>query len=169
MIKYVWRLAAVVAALGYIPCSWADSYFDYADVISVKPITDIVTSSDPHEECKEETVTREGSKSYTGTALGAVVGGVVGNQFGHKDGKIAATIGGAALGAAIGNDASNRDGDSSTEVRRRCRVVDRDYEERRTVGYKVTYRYQGHTNVTRLGYDPGDRVRVRVQISPVER
>lgn len=46
----------------------------------------------------------------------------------------------------------------------RCRTVDtgRDVLD----GYDVTYRYQNRDFTTRLAYDPGDRIQVRVDVAP---
>ena len=46
----------------------------------------------------------------------------------------------------------------------RCRTVDtgRDVLD----GYDVTYRYQNRDFTTRLAYHPGDRVQVRVDVTP---
>ena len=53
-------------------------------------------------------------------------------------------------------------------VEHRCRITDRHETEERVDGYQVTYRYKGETFETRLPYDPGDRIRVRVGVSPAE-
>ena len=48
-----------------------------------------------------------------------------------------------------------------------CRTVDagRDVLE----GYDVTYRYQGRDLTTRMQYDPGTQVQVRVEVVPALR
>ena len=38
--------------------------------------------------------------------------------------------------------------------------------QNRTVGYHVTYEYNGRHYTTQLPYDPGDRMRVRVAVAP---
>jgi uncharacterized protein YcfJ len=49
----------------------------------------------------------------------------------------------------------------------RCRTV-RSWESReQVVGYRVWYRYQGQTLVKQLDYDPGERLRVVVELEPV--
>ena len=43
------------------------------------------------------------------------------------------------------------------------------YEERvedRIEGYRVIYEYNGIRQTTQLPYDPGDRIRVRVDVLP---
>ena len=103
-----------------------------------------------------------------GTVLGAIVGGALGNQVGKGDGRKAATIAGAVAGGAIGNNVGRRDDDTYVSSERRCREVDGGYEERRINGYDVEYRYRGETYMSRLTYDPGERIRVRVSVTPAD-
>ncbi|MGI9302738.1 MAG: glycine zipper 2TM domain-containing protein, partial [Gammaproteobacteria bacterium] len=82
----------------------------------------------------------------------------------------AATAAGALIGAAIGHDhaARHRSGGRYEQVgyERRCRVVDDHRTEEHIAGYDVTYRYHGETFSTRLPYDPGRRLKVRVKVTP---
>lgn len=48
----------------------------------------------------------------------------------------------------------------------RCRTVVTTELEEKLIGYDVTYRYGGRLYVRRLSYDPGERVRVKVEIKP---
>jgi hypothetical protein len=48
-----------------------------------------------------------------------------------------------------------------------CRVVRERAYRKRIVGYWVTYDYGGRTGVRRLSYDPGRRVPVRVNLTPL--
>jgi len=50
-----------------------------------------------------------------------------------------------------------------------CRVVHRSHREKRIDGYLVHYRYKGENFETRLPYDPGDRMEVRVSVTPTRR
>jgi uncharacterized protein YcfJ len=36
------------------------------------------------------------------------------------------------------------------------------------MGYDVEYRYRGEVYVSRLNYDPGERLRVRVSVTPAD-
>jgi len=144
-------------------------------VDSVEPIVSVVRVSSPRQECWDEEVTRHQrrvgrSDSYTPLVLGGIVGGVVGHQFGRGRGKDAMTVAGTLLGATIGRDVARRPvvHERYTEVETRCRVSHEYHEEERVEGYRVTYRYHGRRFVERMPYDPGDRVRVRVAITPVE-
>ena len=49
----------------------------------------------------------------------------------------------------------------------RCRPVVEQRARERITGYRVTYRYGGETETTRLSYDPGARMPVNVSLSPM--
>jgi uncharacterized protein YcfJ len=100
------------------------------------------------------------------------VGGVIGHQFGSGRGNDAATVAGSIIGAAIGNDSAKRrygGSYSSTEYARpveRCETRMTSREEERIDGYRVVYKYHGQKYETRMPYDPGREIRVRVDIRP---
>ena len=48
----------------------------------------------------------------------------------------------------------------------RCPIVEPNERQKRIVGYEVQYRYGHDIFVRRMPYDPGQRVRVRVEVSP---
>jgi uncharacterized protein YcfJ len=48
----------------------------------------------------------------------------------------------------------------------RCEVRYDETVEERIDGYRVTYEYNGRRQMTTLPYDPGDRIRVRVDVRP---
>jgi uncharacterized protein YcfJ len=156
--------------------------YDYARVIDVDPIVRQVRVTTPKRECWTETRYEEvqtgGYDPRRGSAgsmiLGGIIGAAIGNQIGRGDGRRAATVAGAVIGSAIGHDAAGRRarnaGPVYTETRpydtERCEVrYDESYEER-IDGYRVTYEYAGRRQTTQLPYDPGDRIRVRVDVRP---
>lgn len=145
----------------------------YADVLRVDPVFENVRVSEPREECYDTEVRRSGGRydnTNTGTIVGAIVGGALGNQVGKGDGRKAATIAGAVIGGAVGRevDANDNPSGSRRSVETRCRVVESGYDERRIVGYDVEYRYRGEVFFSRLGYDPGEKLRVRVSVEPAD-
>jgi uncharacterized protein YcfJ len=142
----------------------------WADVLRVDPIYDRVRTSNPREECADIPVERhaDNGNRAAGTVLGAIVGGVLGSTVGKGDGRRAATVAGAVVGGAVGNNVARGDDRYYTDTERHCRVVDDVSEERRVVAYDVQYRYRGDIYMSRLNYDPGDRLRVRVSIEPAE-
>lgn len=151
-----------------------DGDYDYADVVRVDPLRRQVRVSEPVRECWQETVQpSQGPFSYNhigGTLIGGALGTVAGNQVGHGRGKDVARVAGALIGGAIGHNVSvDRQrqlyGDRGRLVER-CEVRYRDSTEERIDGYEVTYEYAGRQYVTQLPYDPGQRLRVRVDVGP---
>jgi uncharacterized protein YcfJ len=142
----------------------------WADVLRVDPIYDRVQASNPQRECEDVPVERhvDNGNKAAGTVLGAIVGGVLGNTVGKGDGRRAATVAGAVVGGAVGNNVAQGDDRYYSDTERHCRAVQDVPEERRVVAYDVQYRYRGDVYMSRLNYDPGDRLRVRVSIEPVE-
>ena len=142
----------------------------WADVLRVDPVHDLVQTSAPREICDEYPVERrtDNGNKAAGTVLGAIVGGVLGSTVGKGDGRKAATVAGAVVGGAVGNNVAQGDDRYYNDLERHCRVVQDFSEERRLIGYDVQYRYRGDVFMSRLDYDPGDRLRVRVSIVPDE-
>jgi uncharacterized protein YcfJ len=153
----------------------AGPIYDYADVISSKPIVRYVTVTTPVRECWDDveyyTVDRRPAGAGGKTLAGAIIGGVIGHQFGSGHGKDAATVAGTLIGASIGNQSAYRDGRQygTTEYSRpvrRCETQYREQREERIDGYEVLYRYNGQKYATRMPHDPGRTIRVRVDIRP---
>jgi uncharacterized protein YcfJ len=152
-----------------------DSGYDYAPVTHVEPIVRRVRIETPRRECYDDVRTVESRPHISdpevgGRALiGGIIGGVIGHQFGSGRGRDAATVAGALVGANVGYDAAaRRNSVVREEVVQRCEVrYEREYEER-IDGYRVTYEYNGREYTTRLPYDPGERMRVRVAVAPAE-
>lgn len=171
------RLAALlvlpsVLALPGVALSQNTSYVD-APVVSSEPIVEVVTRKIPHEECHdvESRVTESaGAHSPTSGLVGTAIGGAVGGAAGHDSRYQPLLIGaGALIGASIGTDvAHQRAANTYYVTKRQCGI---DYELRdteRVVGYRVGYRYQSDVYYTRTSEPPGDRIRVRVDVSPVD-
>jgi uncharacterized protein YcfJ len=74
---------------------------------------------------------------------------------------------GAVAGGAVGNRAAGRGGEYET-TQTQCREVSSISEQRRIIGYDVEYRYRGEVYTSRLNYDPGERLRVRVRVDPAD-
>lgn len=140
--------------------------FGYASVLRATPIYEAYRTTQQDPNCVDDGYYRRSDNGNTaaGTVIGAVVGGVLGNTVGKGDGRKAATIAGAVAGGAIGHHiASNNNPDNGPP----CRVVD--VEDRRIVGYDVEYNYKGEIYATRMSYNPGNRLRVRVTVVPDDR
>jgi uncharacterized protein YcfJ len=168
--------------------------YDYARVVDVDPIVRRIRVTEPRRECYEETryeydrpydtrYAGRGGSSAGSMILGGIIGAAVGNQIGSGDGRRAATVAGAIIGSAVGHDAAaRRDArsagryddryDGRYEGRpytvERCDIREVESWEERIEGYRVTYDYQGRIGRMTLPYDPGQRVRVRVDVRPAE-
>lgn len=176
--------ALALAASGLVPTAFAQSFQDNARVVSVHAVNERIPVQ--REECWNEhrrayenrTVTRTdtGAPIGAGTVLGAIVGGVAGHQVGRGRGNDAATVGGAIVGGLLGNQVDRQNAEPPSQVTEVERVpVERDVQRCRTVrevrdaivGYDVRYEYRGRQFTTRMPYDPGRMVPVRVDLAPV--
>jgi uncharacterized protein YcfJ len=182
-------LVLAVASISSLcaPAAFAEYFTDSARVIAARPVTERIPVA--REECwndrvrsyEERRVTRSdtGAAIGPGTVLGAVVGGVIGHQFGNSSGgRDRGTAAGAIVGGLVGNQV-DRDRGATGPSRETVEVervpVERNVERCRTVeevreaihGYDVRYEYRGRQFTTRLPYDPGRSLQVRVDIEPV--
>lgn len=149
--------------------------FGYADVLRVDPVYQNRLIREPHEECYDQPTRyreRSGGDPTGGTVVGAIIGGVLGNQVGKGDGRKAATVAGAVIGGAVGRDIDRNNGSQPGReyrgTRQECRIVEVEREQREVAGYDVEYRYRGQMFMSRLSFNPGERLRIRVAITPVE-
>ena len=153
---------------------------DYAKVVSTTPLYRTVTHSQPRKECWLEEVRYEQPRhnehrSATGTIVGTIVGAAIGNAIGHnKTNKKVGMVAGGILGASIGHDiskASQRRHSNSysyqTGTEEVCRTTYDSYQTQELDGYQVVYRYHGQTYETRMDHRPGNRIKVRVKVTPV--
>lgn len=168
-------IAAPALANGYGQHAERGAVYDYARVLSSEPVIRYVTVTTPVRECWDEvayyTVDHAPRGTTGSTVFGAIVGGVIGHQFGGGAGKSAATALGTLVGAAIGKDAALRraGGYQSTEYSRpvqRCATTYQSREEERIDGYRVVYSYNGRKYATQTPFDPGTRLRIRVDVRP---
>lgn len=157
---------AILACIGTAGTAVAAEFDDTARVVSVQPQVEQVNY--PQQECRTEyvPVQRQPQRGVGGSILGGVAGGLLGNQVGGGSGRTVATAAGAIAGAIVGDRLENNDNANVTEQQpvRSCRTIDN--WQSRTNGYAVTYEYRGHTYTTVMPYDPGERLRVRVSVTP---
>ncbi len=149
-------------------------YYDYARVIRARPIYREVKVSEPVRECWEEPVyhtRRGGHKSASGMLAGGLIGGIIGNQIGKGRGNKVATAMGTLIGAQIGHEAVNGHSRQHREevvgYEEHCKTRHRISYEQVVDGYDVTYKYRGRTYHAEMPYDPGKRIKMRIQITPV--
>jgi len=154
--------------------------YDYAKVVDVQPLTTRVRVSTPQRECWDEKRTEPGGyapgphgpRVAGSTLLGAAIGAVIGHNIAHGHHRNEAAIGGAIVGGAIGHQQGMSRYGAQLPPReytvQRCETRYHDEYQERVEGYRVTYLYHGRRQVTELPYRPGDRIRVRVDVSPAE-
>lgn len=146
--------------------------YDYAKVLSVTPAVRYVTVTTPVKECWEDVEhysVRNNEPGRAGrTLFGAIVGGVIGHQIGSGRGNDAATIAGALIGASAGANSGDRRYTTNEYTRpvRRCETNYRSHQEERIDGYDVIYSYHGRKYATRTPFDPGKKLKIRVDVRP---
>lgn len=180
--------AAAMAVPGIASASHDDDQYQYARVVDVEDLYRYETIQIPHRECYTTTAHREvrrndyrhdrgrrHSGSGFSTVAGGVIGGVIGHQFGKGNGRDAMTIVGTLIGAAVGHNAGHRREDvrpSYTVVRsypvERCETRYTTEQRRVADGYRVTYRFAGRDYTTQTYDHPGEEIRIRVAVTPVE-
>jgi uncharacterized protein YcfJ len=145
-----------------------DAHYAWADVLRVDPVYGVVQTATPTQQCYDQQVTQQTpSNKGIGTVLGAVVGGVLGSTIGHGRGNTAATVGGAVVGGAVGNSVASG-GQTYTSNQTVCQPGSQVSQQRQIIGYDVEYRYHGDVYMSRLSYDPGERLRIRVNVAPAD-
>jgi len=153
----------------------AETSYEYAQVLESRPIYQVVEVSTPQEQCWEEEIAvdrrHRNHDSSTPVIVSTILGGAIGNAVGHnKSNKRVGTVLGAVLGHSIGRDivrGSNQSSYRQYEVVERCETVYEQHEEERLMGYQVTYLYNGEERSIRTQSDPGDQIRLRVDVQPV--
>ncbi|MCP5358660.1 MAG: glycine zipper 2TM domain-containing protein [Pseudomonadales bacterium] len=170
---FVQAVAAAVGVMMAVP-AFADTRYEYAQVVESRPVYRTVEVSVPRQECWDEEVahtSRARPDSNTPAIIGTIIGGALGNAVGHnKSNKRVGTVVGAVLGHSIGRDivASNsRERVVRYETVRQCETVYEYHDEERLIGYDVVYRYNDQDYSVRMDQDPGDEVRVKVNVQPV--
>lgn len=134
----------------------------FAQVVAVQPLTQSETSQSPHRECRDERVavpeTYRDNHQIGGAVVGGLVGGLLGHQIGGGRGRTLATVAGAAGGAFAGHEIQRnhqRDNPSSMQTRYVCHTVTDTTRSTQTVGYDVTYIWQGRAGHVRMNHNPG--------------
>ncbi len=144
----------------------------WARVVDAQPIFKSVRYPVDQEVCWDEMVwyREPARRSATPVILGTIIGGVIGNQFGGGSGQAVMTAAGAALGGSIAADASRkRNPDGYYAVTEERCTIEREWRtEQRVVAWDVAYKYRGEIYHTRLKEEPGDRIRVRVHVDPLD-
>lgn len=181
-----------VAVFGlWLPLSQANAQqagpqFDFARVVDSRPVFREVRINEPREVCWNEPVryVQPGRPGYVragdpgAAVLGGIIGGVLGNQIGSGDGRRAATAAGVLIGAAVGAEQGRRNYPPRHYPPQPTREIVQDQQvcewrddfrvEQEVIGYDVTYDYHGYIGRTRMAQAPGQEIRVRVAVDPVD-
>lgn len=112
--------------------------------------------------------------STIATVIGGVLGAVVGSQVGGGSARYATSAIGTMIGGIAGREVYqyNQRDDYNRGTVRVCEPVrtGNGYypsQAHAVTAYDVTYEYAGRSYTTRTNYHPGDRIRVRVDVVPV--
>jgi uncharacterized protein YcfJ len=177
-----WAVGGAVALAGALPAaaSALDGYTDRARVVAATPIYETVEVVVPRRECWTERVVERrpaghghGGEALFPTLIGGALGGYLGHKLGDGDAEAITTAMGTAIGLAVGHQVGQgRHIGRSYRPRvfheRRCETVEDVRTERRLTGYRVQYRYRGRLFETVTDHHPGDWIRVRVDVDPVD-
>ncbi len=135
--------------------------FDYAQVLNVEPVFQVLRATRTEEHCEPVStrtlapvrVTAEEEKGRFSRFMDSVK-----SIFGRRvEDEVLAEREAAALAVSPGN---------TTLLTPDCRVVEVGREFRRPIAYDVDYVYKGTKYRSRLPEDPGNRLRLRVSVTP---
>ena len=176
-------ILATLGTLATASYAQGNRHIDYAEVIDISPVYHTFEHRIPQRDCWPERVRIEPShkqrSSATPAIVGGIIGGAIGNAVGHsKTNKKVGTVVGSILGLSVGNDIGRRQqrnsgysgghtGVSYKQIER-CEVNHIIERKEKLVGYDVSYNYHGQTYTTRMDQHPGKRIKVSVNVSPVE-
>ncbi|MEM9058672.1 MAG: hypothetical protein AAGD86_14435 [Pseudomonadota bacterium] len=140
-------LALTLVALAFLAQSaLADTFYDYAEVLSATPVTRTVYGAGEREVCRTE----HGANAIAPGR--AVPDGVARSGEGYS------------LAEVLRRDLARASATAPASARRVCRVETVHEPRRETVGYRVEYRYGNRTYTRTVPEHPGEHLRVRVDI-----
>lgn len=108
------------------------------------------------------------------TIVGGIAGAVLGSKIGGGTGTTIATVAGSALGSLAGREIYDQNQRNRYVRGGTVRVCEPErvyggysrYGSTAATAYDVTYEYNGRRYTRRMDYNPGDRLRVRVDVMP---
>ena len=114
---------------------------DYAQVLRVEPVFQTLTATRMEQQCDGKVVAPKDPPRGLSRIVGAVKDAFTPSPDGEAE-------------------------ESAPPATADCRLVPVEREFRRPIAYDVDYVYKGMKSRTRLPYDPGNRLRVQVSITP---
>lgn len=147
-----------VLTIAAIAASGADAQ-ERGRVLSSSPITQQVAV--PQQVCSDQPVAVAPRPSGAGAVVGAIAGGLLGNAIGGGSGRAAMTGAGLIGGAMLGNQTEAAGAQPQYQTVRQCST--QTFYQNRTVGYNVTYEYNGRSYTTQTTQPPGQWVALNVQ------
>jgi uncharacterized protein YcfJ len=128
---------------------------EYAQVLRAEPVYQTLRATSMVERCEQSTPVQGEQEPRRGIAR--VVGAVKDVLTPGKSG-------------ASGDEAADADAENAEPIvfpGEGCRMVPVEREFRRPIAYDVDYVHKGVKYRSRLPYDPGNRLRVRVSVTPI--
>ncbi len=149
---------------------------DTAQVVTVKPIYQTVNVGHRRGQCWNKRARKPHPEpmdhANTGIVTGRIISDAVGHQFAHNGCEKAAIIASFRPAASMDHDQKHSDHpgthcpgyrfEKHGKIPHDCQSHDA------IVGYRVKYRYRGWIYRTRMRNNPGDTIRVRVDLIPME-
>ena len=110
---------------------------DYAQVLRVEPVYQVLRATRQEQQCNGKPVAPTSPPKGLSRIVGAVKG-------------------------ALSNTTAPESSDSGAD----CRMVKVEREFRRPIAFDVDYMYKGMKYRSRLPHDPGNRLRIRISVTP---
>lgn len=169
----------------YSDSVYGNDQYDYAKVVDVRPVMEVVQIPENQQVCREVPVQRRVAeyRSPAPAIFGAILGGVIGNQLsrghgnkhgygyrhGHHNNRAVATFAGAVIGSTIATSVQYQKYPAMyySDVTQVCSTQTSWRSEERVVAWDVSWKYRGRVYHSRMDEPPGERIRVRVNVDPV--
>ena len=127
---------------------------DYAQVLNVEPVYQTLRASRTEEQCDPDPAASASASEQTKTSEA-------------EEGRFSRMVDSVKdLFSKRSSSADATPAPPPTSTRRNCRIVEVPREFRRPIAYDVDYVYKGTKYRSRLPDDPGNRLRVRVSVTP---
>ena len=160
--EIIMKKTYVAAAALMVSISTANAAKTFVDVpvISSTPIQQTSEIRTPVQNCSEQLVRVDNNGNLLPTLFGAAIGGFMGSQIGGGNGRFAATALGTLFGAGVGQQNWGKKLEPKYHRRNVCTTSYNISHQTMTVGYMVTYTFEGQTYTTRMQTAPSNKIRL---------